>query len=151
MKTFYIALVSSIFSLTVLAQNPTLTITLKGNQNRQLLIDNRDYTPATSIVGLANTTITVTDLQPGQHNLEVVRDNNRDVTTTITLRANYDKHIVVNANGTLSQSETRASVNASTKVPMSDVQFQSLLQTAQNEWRNASRRRLLRDAFNNTN
>jgi len=151
MKTFYIALVSGFFSLTVLAQNPTLTITLKGNKNRQLLIDNRDYTPATSIVGLSNTTITITDLQPGQHNLEVVRDNDRDVNTTITLRANYDKQIVINANGSITQSETRTDVSPSAKIPMSDVQFQTLLQTAQNEWRNAARRKLLRDAFNNPN
>ena len=142
-------LISSLIGLSVLAQNPTVSVTLRGSQNQQLLVDGRDYTPTSNTVGLSNVTVTITDLQPGQHTIEVIRSDDNDVNTSFTLRANYDKKIIVTAGGGLQQSEMRSRTTMNNKTPMSDAQFQALLQSVQNEWRAVSKRRIIRDAFNN--
>ena len=119
-------------SVTVFSQTGTVTIVLKRNQNRQVLIDGKNYTPYgttgvpnPSVSGIPNsTTITVTDLEPGQHELQVTRRNyyrKSDVKTLFTLRRNFDKTIVVAANGTLQQTESRKSYGAGTKPAMSSL------------------------------
>ena len=97
-----------------------VTLTLKGNSNEQVLIDGQSYSARN--YG-NNGTIQITNLQPGQHSLQVnsgngsrsilgsifgSRNNNNNTSTTFNLRSGYDMNIIVNANGRARIRETRS-------------------------------------------
>src|SRR5689334_20396845 len=115
MKKISIFLVSCITALSVFAQytnrGSTVTITVNGNRNRQVLVDGKDYTNSTNSVTTNNipAPITITDLQAGQHTLQLVRanrynnnSNNRAGNTrTFNTRQGYDVNITVNNDGSI--------------------------------------------------
>src|SRR5437868_6044395 len=85
MKRIILLLLSCAFGLAVMSQASTLTLILKGEATRQVLVDGRDYTPS-GLSTLDNATVTVT-LNPGQHELRILRDRyyynqNNDIRTS---------------------------------------------------------------------
>lgn len=161
MKSILSLVAGCIISLSVISQAPaTLTVVFKGNQYRQVMVDGKTYTlyatgvPNPSNNNNSNNSIIVTDLQPGQHELKVIRSNNRnyrnnDISTVFTLRKNFDKTIVVEANGTLQQSESRKSFGAGSKPAMGNAQFRNLLASIQLEG-SYGRRTRVRESFEST-
>jgi Domain of unknown function (DUF4476) len=167
MKTLSILLVSFLTSLSVFAQNivSTVTIQVNGNRNRQVIVDGKTY----SMADYTNTSngnsstpvidaVTITDLQPGQHTLQVWRtsqDNSnrrKATTTTFNIRSGYDMLITVNGDGSVQLKESRKRGNRRImKTPMSDPNFTVLLQNVQRQGRSSSRKSLISNAFANTN
>jgi hypothetical protein len=105
---------------------------------------------------MSDRTITVTDLQPGPHTIQVIKNsrNATAITTTFTLRAGYNVNINVNGNGGIQVKERRgsgASTGAIINHPaMSDADFSNLHSNVQKKWFNNSRMAVVADAFNNT-
>src|SRR5687768_3608091 len=99
MKTLSLFLISCFAALSVFAQDlSTVTITVKGTRNKQVLVDGQPYTVNTDISNVnANTPISITGLQPGQHSLQVIRSNqvstNATNTTQFNLRSGFDMDI----------------------------------------------------------
>jgi len=175
MKKVSIFLVSSLMALSIGAQDelsrnaqgnsPTLTIKVEGNRNKEVVIDGRNYTVSfnndiNSGAATVNMPITISDLQPGQHSLRVVRNNsynnNTSMTNTVTftLRSGYDLLVTVNSDGSIQQTETRIRGNWNSgnryRTPMSDDNFNVLLRSVQREYRSGPRRTLVTNAFANT-
>jgi hypothetical protein len=170
MKKILIFLVNCITALSVFAQynnnsnsGSTVTITVNGNKNRQLLVDGKNYSGNTTsvITNNAPATITITDLQTGQHTLQLGRanqnnNNNRpNTTTTFNTRSGYDLQITVSNDGSVQLSETKKkrdrNANNQYKTPMSNASFTALLQTVKKEWRTATKKTLVTNAFENVN
>ncbi len=150
MKTLSMMLLSCMISIAVISQTKsTVTIMVKGTANRQLLIDGQNYTPSGT---LNNATVTIDNLTPGRHELRLTRWGNtsRSVSTSFTVRPDYDKTIVIDAYGSMQQSETRRVYGAGTKTPMSGYAFNAFMLQVQNA-RGYEKRRLLTDAFENSN
>ncbi|MDB5200504.1 MAG: hypothetical protein JWO92_2467 [Chitinophagaceae bacterium] len=104
--------------------NSTVTVTLNGNSNEQVYIDGRNYTSGYAN-GAYNNTVQITDLQPGQHTIQVVnnnnngrksilgalfgrRNNNVTASTAFNVREGYDTQIAVRPNGRVQVRETRS-------------------------------------------
>src|SRR5437773_11043494 len=116
MKTISMFLFCCILSLLAVAQT-TNTVTIKLNPNRyqEVLVDGKAYSITSNTT--TNTTdlngqVMITDLQPGQHTLEVARTNpntgvRRNNTRTFNLRSRYDLAITVNNDGTVELKEAR--------------------------------------------
>jgi hypothetical protein len=162
MKTLFLFVISCVTCLAVLAQASTVTINVRGNNTQQVVVDGRAYT----VTGTTNNTntnnnnsndpISITDLQTGQHTLQVISvdPNDQANTTTFNLRSGYDMQITVTANGSVQIRETkwRADNNNSSqyRTPMSDANFNALYRQVNNQWRSASRVTLVNNAFANT-
>src|SRR5205085_3337835 len=98
MKAISIFLISCVMAISLWAQTNTVTIQLNTNRYQEVRIDGRIYSilnnTANNTSGM-NGLVTVADLQPGQHTLEVVRINSntgvrRNNTRTFNLRSRYD-------------------------------------------------------------
>ena len=86
MKTILNFFLTCFTAISVFAQNSsTLTINVRGTNNERVIVDSKSYDVRTDINNSGVTTpITITDLQPGQHTLQIVRtdDVNNSGTTT---------------------------------------------------------------------
>ncbi len=166
MKPIIILVASCMTAMSAFAQTAiTVNVTLNGNQNRDLLIDGRAYT-ANSDAAQSNTdmrgksTYSITDLGVGSHNLQVVRTNpNTNRRTTVTqktfnLRSGYDLDIAVNGNGTIQLTErrnrNRGRNNTSVRTPMSNSNFNIVLQDVRRQYNNTARVSALTNVFGNT-
>ncbi len=133
-------IVSCCTALTLAAQNNiTVTVTLNGNLNREILVDGNSYL----VSDYANTSpagknmITLSDLQPGQHTLQVVRTTANNVRRKIgservfNLRAGFDLDIVVNGNGAVQLTEkrtrNRGRNNTTTQTAMTAANYNMLV------------------------
>lgn len=160
-----IIIASCLTAMSVSAQNAiTVNVTLNGNQNRELIVDGKTY-PATAISNQSNTgvanksTVTITDLLPGQHQLQVARTNpNNNRRTTVTqktfnLRSGFDLDIVVNGNGTVQLTEkrtrNRGRNNANVRTPMSTTGFNTLVQDVRRQYGNAAKVSTINNVFGN--
>jgi len=159
MKTLFVSLISCLTTLSVVAQsNSTLTVTVRGNQTEQVIIDGKSYIVNTdnNDVNGRSQPITVTDLNNGQHTLQLVRTDNYGDNTTSTayfnLRTGYDLQIVITPNGSIQQRETRwgSTSNSGYASPMSASEYNVLYNSIRNQWRTSTRLSMLNDAFANT-
>ncbi len=160
MKKIVLFMVSSFTALAVMAQTSTVTITVKGNRSKEVLVDGNSYTVNTDISSptAVNMPITVTGLASGQHTLEVKRSNqyNNTIssgkTTVFNLRSGYDMAITINSNGSIQQTETRIRRNSGNtyRTPMSAANFNVLLTNIQHLRSTNSKVVALNNAFNNT-
>jgi transcriptional regulator CtsR len=134
------------------AQNNTVTIKVNGNKNRQIILDGRTY--SLDNLNANNNSITVTDLQLGQHTIQVLRSNRNknNVTTTFTLRQGYDLNINVNGGGGIQVREKRIDNNTAMIHPaMTDADFSDLLNSVHKKWFNSSKVTAVTEAMQNTN
>ena len=84
-------------------RNSVVTVDVRSNSRNEIRIDGRDYGRGT------NNIISIADLQPGQHTLQVVERRgisgvlsgrgNTNAITNFTVRPGYDEQITVNGNG----------------------------------------------------
>ena len=155
MKSLLIFILSCLTALSVYAQ--TVTITVNGNRNRQVLVDGRSFTVDNSTTSpTLKAPIIINDLQAGQHTLQIVRLNpntnttNRTSSTTFNLRPGFDLEITINGNGSVAQKETRirrTGTVGQNRTPMLDGEFNTLLQDVKSNWRQTVRMTKITDAF----
>lgn len=155
MKTVSIFLFSAITSVTALAQTTsTVTINVRGANNRSIVIDGKEYTVVNDYNTNSNTPIVVSNLQNGQHTLQIRRDDEVNPSSTIfTVRNGYDLQITITGNGSVQSRETKWRADNTTgqyAVAMSVADFNNLYNTIRNEWRTSRRMTLVSDAFANT-
>jgi hypothetical protein len=90
--------------LGISAFSQTVTVSVNGNKNNQVVVDGQTYTNTTVSRNGKKNEIVIPNLRSGQHSIQVFRanGNNRRSTelyaNTFTLRPNYDLQITVNGN-----------------------------------------------------
>jgi hypothetical protein len=160
MKTLSIFLISWLTVVSLYAQNTgnTVTINLNSNRYQEILVDGKTY-PVTNTSTTGNTAInsvvTITDLQAGQHELQLVRVNQynnvrRNNTRTFNLRSRYDLSITVNNDGSIALRETRNRNIGNARrynAPMPEADFSILLQNVQNQRRANAKATAVTNAF----
>src|SRR6187402_941779 len=156
MKTIFLFLVSYMITISVLAQSvSTVTINVRGNNNEAIVIDNTEYVVYNDYTTNTNTPIVVSNLQAGQHTLQIKRADEANPSSTIfTTRTGYDLQIIIAGNGSVQLKETKwkaGNNNSQNVVAMSDADFNTLYNSIRNQWRSAKRMTMVSDAFANTN
>jgi len=156
MKTIFLFLVSCITAISVSAQSvSTVTVNVRGNNNEAIIIDNTEYVVYNDYTTNTNTPIVVSNLQSGQHTLQIKRANEANPSSTIfTTRTGFDLQIIIAANGSVQLKETKwrsGNNSGQNVVAMTDADFNNLYNSIRNQWRSASRMKMVSDAFANTN
>jgi len=156
MKTIFLFLAGCITAMSVSAQSVSnVTITVRGNNNEAIVIDNTEYVVYNDYATNTNTPIVVSNLQAGQHTLQIKRADQANPSSTIfTTRTGYDLQIIIAANGSVQQRETKwkaGNNNGQNMVAMSVADFNNLYNGIRNQWGSAKKMTLVSDAFANTN
>ena len=155
MKTILIFLASSLMTISAIAQSvSTVTINVKGNKTDLIILDGKEYPVTTDVNSNDKAPIVVSNLQAGQHTLQVRHNDELNLaSTTFTIRTGYDMNITVTWNGAvqLRESKWRSDDNtAQYMVPMTDAAYTNLYNSVRNRWGNANRMRLISAEFANT-
>ena len=164
MKAISLFLVSCFTVLSLCAQTRGNTVTINVNSDRyqEVLVDGKAYpithSSTTDMTG-TNGVVTITDLQPGQHTLEVVRvnqntNNRRNASRTFDLRSRYDLAIMVNNDGSVELKETRNRNYGNAgryRSAMPDADFSVLLQNVQSQRRASAKTTAVKNAFESAN
>jgi hypothetical protein len=138
------------FGLAVPGWSQSITIKVNGTKNQQLMVDGKTYS-VNNTTGKEKT-IKITDLLPGQHALQVVRNNKSNASTSFTTRSGYETIVNIAANGSVHVREKAGSTaTSSTRTPMNESEFASLLQKTRNHFRNNSRITAVSTAVANPN
>ncbi|TMI61404.1 MAG: DUF4476 domain-containing protein [Bacteroidetes bacterium] len=157
MKTILSFFVTCFTAISVFAQSSsTLTINVRGADNERVIVDSKSYDIRNDINNSGvNTPVSITDLQPGQHTLQIIRTgevNNTGNTTVFYLRSGYDLSINIAANGSVQQRETKWTSNntGAYGVPMTDANFNVLYRSVLNQNQANTKLSLVNNAFANT-
>ena len=155
MKTISLLLVSCIVATSVLSQTvSTVTINVRGNNNQSIMIDGTEYIVSNDYNTNTNTPIVVSNLQAGQHTLQIKRADNINPSSTIfTIRTGYDLQITISGNGSVTTRETKWKADNTTAeyaTAMSSADFTALYNSVRSQWRNSSKVTMLSDAFAKT-
>ena len=155
MKTISLFLVSCVMATAVISQTvSTVTINVRGNNNESIIIDGKEYVVNNDYNTNTNTPIVVSNLQAGQHTLQIKRTNEVNPSSTVfTIRNGYDLQITITANGSVQSKEIKWRTDNTTAefaTPMSAADFNTLYNDVRSQWRNANKVTLLSDAFANT-
>jgi len=141
--------------LAVSAFAGTVKVTLNGNKNFVVTIDGRTYTPNTTANGKKE--IVISDLQNGQHSIEIYRPNNRGVNKSIysssfNLNQNEMMNIIVNANGgvRIEESTTNDAYGDTYRSPMTASSYNQLFRTISNKRGQPARLTAAKEVFNNS-
>ena len=157
MKTIFLFLASCISILSVSAQSvSTVTVNVRGNNNESIMIDSKEYTVYSDNNTNTSTPIVVSNLQSGQHTLQIRRSNEINPSSTVfTTRTGYDLQITITPNGSVQLKETkwRAGDNntGQNMQAMSVTDFNSLYNTIRSQWGSSKKMTMVSDAFANTN
>jgi len=160
MKKISIFLAGLLIAFSVQAYNKIIasavTITVNGNKNLQISVDGREYNLVNNIATGNKTTISVNNLENGQHSFLAIRtdlNTNRShrIATTFNLRQGYDMLITVNGNGSIELIETRKIGASDNQTPMNSTNFNNLLKSVKSQRSVNVRRSLIANAFNNSN
>jgi hypothetical protein len=156
MKTIFLFLLSCTAAISVLAQSvSTVTINVRGNTTQSIVIDNREFSVQNDYNTNTNTPIVVSNLQSGQHTLQIKRSDEVNPSSTVfTTRSGYDLQIAITANGSVQLKETkwRADNNSGPyRQAMSVTDFNNLYTSIRNQRQSSNRMTLVSDAFANTN
>src|SRR6187399_1282394 len=156
MKTIFLFLFSSISVISVFAQSVSnVTITVRGNNNEAIVIDNTEYVVYNDYSTNTNTPIVVSNLQAGQHTLQIKRADEVNPSSTIfTTRTGYDLQIIIAGNGSVQLKETKwkaGNNNGQNMVAMSVTNFNNLYNSIRNQGGSSKRMTMASDAFANTN
>ena len=157
MKTIFLFLASCISILSVSAQSvSTVTVNVRGNNNEAIMIDSKEYTVYSDNNTNTSTPIVVSNLQSGQHTLQIRRSNEVNPSSTVfTTRTGYDLQITITPNGSVQLKETkwRAGDNntGQNMQAMSVTDFNSLYNTIRSQWGSSEKMTMVSDAFANTN
>ena len=157
MKTIFLFLASCISILSVSAQSvSTVTVNVRGNNNEAIMIDSKEYTVYSDNNTNTSTPIVVSNLQSGQHTLQIRRSNEVNPSSTVfTTRTGYDLQITITPNGSVQLKETkwRAGDNntGQNMQAMSVTDFKTLYNTIRSQWGSSKKMTMVSDAFANTN
>jgi Ca2+-binding EF-hand superfamily protein len=156
MKTIFLFLASCISVLSVSAQSvSTVTVNVRGNNNEAILIDSKEYTVYNDYTTNTNTPIVVSNLQSGQHTLQIRRSNEVNPSSTVfSTRTGYDLQITIAANGSVQLKETKWRADNNTgqyMQAMSVTDFNNLYNTVRGQWGSSKKMTMVSDAFANTN
>ncbi len=166
MKRIFTWIAGCCFSLGAVAQ--TVSITVNGNRNQQVIVNNKTYDIQNNTNNLSKT-ITLTSLRPGQYSLELVRINDYNVndddistsdnsipkvrsTTTFTVKDGFDIAIIVAPNGIVQVKEKQViGTTSDPRIVMPDAAFATLLTDIQFHWRNTRKITAAQTALSNNN
>jgi len=156
MKTIFLFLASCVSVLSASAQSVSnVTITVRGNNNEAIVIDNTEHVVYNDYTTNTNTPIVVSNLQAGQHTLQIKRADEANPSSTVfTTRTGYDLQIIIAANGSVQLKETKwkaGNNNGQNMVAMSVTDFNNLYYSIRNQGGTAKRMTMVSDAFANTN
>ncbi len=157
MKPIFIFLLAFISVISVSAQSvSTVTINVRGNNNEAIVIDNKEYVVYNDYNSNTNTPIVVSNLQSGQHTLQIKRSDEANPSSTVfTTRTGYDLQIIITANGSVQLRETKWKPDnnntGQNMQAMDATDFNNLYNSIRNQWRSANRMTMVSDAFANTN
>ncbi len=157
MKTIFLFLLSCTAAISVLAQSvSTVTINVRGNNTQSIVIDNKEFSVQNDYNTNTNTPIVVSNLQAGQHTLQVRRTDEVNPSSTVfTIRTGYDLQIVITANGSVQLKETkwRAADNNTGQYmqAMSVTDFNNLYNSIRNQWGRSKKTKMVSNTFANTN
>ncbi len=155
MKTIASFLICCTMTASLLAQTvSTVTINVRGNLTESISIDDKEYLVDNDDNTNTNVPIVVSNLQSGQHTLQIQRTDEANPSSTIfTIRTGYDLQITITANGSVQLRETKWKADNTTdyKVAMNATDFNTLYYSIRNERRANTRMTLVSDAFANTN
>jgi hypothetical protein len=154
MKIFLSLLGSCLVALSSFAQYNDVILKVNGNKNRKVMLDGRVYNMSNTNPKANNKSVTITDLQPGQHSIQVIRTNKttNTVTTSFTIRSGYDVTITVNGTGAVQLKERqRAGVASAATVqqPMTGTAFTTLVKEIQNQWQAGAKLNMITKVFAN--
>ncbi|MBK9570123.1 MAG: DUF4476 domain-containing protein [Chitinophagaceae bacterium] len=160
MKQVSVYLIILFTALSVQAQQPVsssaVTISVYGNKNLRVSVDGKEYNLFNTIISGSKSTLTINNLEMGQHTLLFTRTDqpsNRTgrISTTFNLRYKFDMLIKLNGNGSLELIETLKPRMVDNPVPMSAADFTILLRNVRNQRSVTARRTIIANAFNVTN
>ena len=160
MKQVSIYLFILFTALSVHAQQPvsssTVTISVYGNKNLRVSVDGKEYNLFNTIVSGSKSTLTINNLEMGQHTLLFNRTDqpsNRTgrINTSFNLRYKFDMLIKLNGNGSLELIETLKPRMVDNPVPMSQADFTNLSRNVRYQRSVTARRTIIANAFNVTN
>ena len=157
MKTIFLFLASCISILSVSAQSvSTVTVNVRGNNNEAIMIDSKEYTVYSDNNTNTSTPIVVSNLQSGQHTLQIRRSNEVNPSSTVfTTRTGYDLQITITPNGSVQLKETKWRTGdnntGQNMQAMSVTDFNSLYNTIRSQWGSSKKMTMVSDAFANTN
>ncbi|MBL0272646.1 MAG: DUF4476 domain-containing protein [Chitinophagaceae bacterium] len=160
MKQVSVYLIILFTALSVQAQQPVtasaVTISVYGNKNLRVSVDGKEYNLFNTIISGSKSTLTINNLEMGQHTLLFTRTDqpsNRTgrISTTFNLRYKFDMLIKLNGNGSLELIETLKPRMVDIPVPMSAADFTILLRNVRNQRSVTARRTVITNAFNVTN
>ncbi len=155
MKTILMFLFSGITAIAAIGQTTsTVTISVKGANNESILINGQEYVVTSDYSANNNTPIVVSNLQSGQHTLQIKRRNEVIPSSTVfTVRNGYDLQINITANGSVQLRETKWRTDNSTApytVAMDGNDFNNLYNSIRSESRTSRRTTMLSTVFANT-
>ena len=157
MKTIFLFLASCISILSVSAQSvSTVTVNVRGNNNEAIIIDSKEYTVYSDYNTNTSTPIVVSNLQAGQHTLQIRRSNEVNPSSTVfTTRTGYDLQITITPNGSVQLKETKWRTGdnntGQNMQAMSVTDFNNLYSTIRSQWGSSKKMTMVSDAFANTN
>jgi hypothetical protein len=157
MKTIFLFLATCITAASVSAQSvSTVTVNVRGNINEAIVIDSKEYTVYNDYNTNTNTPIVVSNLQSGQHTLQIKRSDDVNPSSTVfTIRNGYDLQITITANGSVQLKETKWRTpdnnTGQDMQAMSVTDFNILYNSIRNQWGSAKKMAMLSDAFANMN
>ncbi|MBL0131048.1 MAG: DUF4476 domain-containing protein [Chitinophagaceae bacterium] len=160
MKQVSVYLIILFTALSVQAQQPVsssaVTISVYGNKNLRVSVDGKEYNLFNTIISGSKSTLTINNLEMGQHTLLFTRTDqpsNRTgrISTTFNLRYKFDMLIKLNGNGSLELIETLKPRMVDNPVPMNAADFTILLRNVRNQRSVTARRTVITNAFNVTN
>ncbi len=159
MKHISILFIGILTAFTVFANNVidgnNLTVSINGNKNLQVSVDGRDFNLSNSSVLGNKTTLTLNNLEMGQHTLQITRTDlntmrSGSISAPFNLRNNYEMLINVNHNGSLELIENVKPGNSDNQVPVNSADFNILLRNVKAQRAANGRRNVIATAFNNT-
>jgi len=157
MKTIFLFLLSCTAAISVLAQSvSTVTINVRGANNQSIVIDNNEFSVQNDYTTNTNTPIVVSNLQSGQHTLQIRRSDEVNPSSTVfTTRTGYDLQITISANGSVQLKETKWRVDNNNsgqyRQAMNVTDFNTLYNSIRNQWGASKKATLVSNAFANTN
>jgi hypothetical protein len=137
----------------VVSSTSTVTVNATGNRNKQIIVDNTAYSIGnTSSTGVSE--IEIANLTPGQHTLQLERNNaasTKSSKTYFTVRDGYNLKINVSSNGSVSTAETRVATqgNANTR-PITTAQFNKVYSQTKAKKSSNARETFLENQFNSS-
>jgi hypothetical protein len=159
MKQLSLYIISILTSFSLLAGSPltteSVTITVNGNKNLQVTLDGNNYNLNNSTIAGSRTTISLINLETGQHSLRITRtDQNTNKSDIISIQFNlrytFEMQIKVNGNGSLELIETGNGEDGYNQVPMTATNFSTLLRNVKAQRNPNQKRTMLSNAFNKT-